>query len=86
MEDTAASRQLEAHLWRTMDELPGPLRETLVLAAIEGHDLRAVASLGLPLGTVKSRLHRGRMILGGAGSRARSPKPGDAQALTLCIR
>ncbi len=47
-----------------MDELPEKLRQVLILAAVEGHDLREVARLlGLPEGTVKSRLHLARKQL-----------------------
>jgi RNA polymerase sigma-70 factor, ECF subfamily len=48
-------------LWEAIDSLPDKLRVTIVLAAIEGHDIREVAALlGLPEGTVKSRLFLAR--------------------------
>ncbi len=48
-------------LWRAIDALPEKLRVVIVLAAIEGHDVREVAELlGLPAGTVKSRLFAAR--------------------------
>jgi RNA polymerase sigma-70 factor, ECF subfamily len=63
-EDLTASREFQRHLERAIDELPKKLRLALILAAIEGHDLREVARLlGLPEGTVKSRLHLARKQL-----------------------
>jgi RNA polymerase sigma-70 factor (ECF subfamily) len=59
-EDVAA-RERAAHLWRAIDALPEKLRVVIVLAAIEEHDLREVARLlGIPEGTVKSRLFLAR--------------------------
>ncbi len=47
-----------------MAELPEKLRVVTVLAAIEEQDLASVARLlELPEGTVKSRLHRARVLL-----------------------
>ncbi len=47
-----------------MDELPEKFRLVLILAAVEGHNVREVAELlGLPEGTVKSRLHLARRYL-----------------------
>jgi RNA polymerase sigma-70 factor (ECF subfamily) len=48
-------------LWEAIDALPEKLRCVVVLASIEGHDLAAVARLlGIPQGTVKSRLFLAR--------------------------
>lgn len=48
-------------LWHAIDALPEPLRAAIVLAGIEGHDIREVAALlELPEGTVKSRLFAAR--------------------------
>jgi RNA polymerase sigma-70 factor, ECF subfamily len=64
VEDIAASSEFKAHLSRAMEELPEKLRKTLVLAAVEGHDLQEVGRLmGLPEGTVKSRLFLARKKL-----------------------
>lgn len=51
-------------LWRAIDQLPDGLRWPIVLAAIDGYDIRSVAALlDLPEGTVKSRLFRARQRL-----------------------
>jgi RNA polymerase sigma-70 factor, ECF subfamily len=49
---------------RGLRSLPPALRETLVLCDLEGlsHE-EAASSLGIPVGTVKSRLNRGRLEL-----------------------
>lgn len=64
VEQIAATSEFESHLARAMDELPDILRQTLLLAAIEGYSTREVADLlELPEGTVKSRLYSARKIL-----------------------
>jgi len=51
-------------LWRAIDTLSEKLRVVIVLAAIEGYDVREVAALlELPEGTVKSRLFLARQHL-----------------------
>lgn len=49
---------------RGLRSLPAALREALILCDLEGlsHD-EAASSLGIPVGTVKSRLNRGRLEL-----------------------
>jgi RNA polymerase sigma-70 factor (ECF subfamily) len=60
-EEDADARERAAHLWRAIEALPEKLRVVIVLAAIEGHDLREVARLlAIPEGTVKSRLFLAR--------------------------
>lgn len=49
--------EFQRHLERALEELPEKQRLVLLLAAMEGHALEEVAGLlGVPLGTVKSRL------------------------------
>jgi RNA polymerase sigma-70 factor (ECF subfamily) len=63
-EDLAASSEFQTHLDRALEELPEKFRFVLLLAAMEGHTLEEVAEmLGLPLGTVKSRLFFGKKHL-----------------------
>jgi RNA polymerase sigma-70 factor, ECF subfamily len=46
-----------ARLWAAIDMLPEKLRLVIVLAAMDGHRMKDVATLlGIPEGTVKSRL------------------------------
>ena len=60
-EQDLVSRERAEQLWHAIDALPEKLRIAIVLSAIEGHDVRTVATLlGLPEGTVKSRLFLAR--------------------------
>lgn len=64
VEDLAAASESRARLRAAIDALPEKLRLAIVLAGIEGQDVRAVAALaGVPEGTVKSRLHAARKRL-----------------------
>ena len=63
-EELAASSEFQAHLERAMEELPEKLRLVLLLSAMEGHSMDETAAiLGLPMGTVKSRLFVARKRL-----------------------
>jgi RNA polymerase sigma-70 factor (ECF subfamily) len=54
----------QERVFRAIDGLPEKLRLVLLLSALEGHGHREVAMLlGLPEGTVKSRLHLARRAL-----------------------
>jgi RNA polymerase sigma-70 factor (ECF subfamily) len=58
------SDERAAHLWQAIDALSEKLRVVIVLAAIEGYDVKEVAALlELPEGTVKSRLFDARQRL-----------------------
>jgi RNA polymerase sigma-70 factor (ECF subfamily) len=62
--DVAEERERAALLWRAIDGLSDKLRLVIVLAGIEGHDVREVAALlEVPEGTVKSRLFLARQQL-----------------------
>ena len=64
VEETAAENQARQRLLAAIDELPDKLRMALVLFGIEGHGIREVAELlGVPEGTVKSRIHLARRQL-----------------------
>jgi RNA polymerase sigma-70 factor (ECF subfamily) len=56
--------QLEQEIQRALDELPEEFRVVVLLADAEGFAYREIAeTLGCPIGTVMSRLHRARRIL-----------------------
>ena len=62
--ETVEAADRAARLWSAIDALPEKLRTAIVLAGIEGHDVREVAALlALPEGTVKSRLFTARQKL-----------------------
>src|SRR5688572_29134247 len=62
--DSAVANERAEQLWRAIDTLPEKLRLVIVLAGIQGHDIREVATLlDVPDGTVKSRLFLARKQL-----------------------
>ena len=57
-------RQEAFHLRNVLEQLPEPFRETLVLRELEELTYREIADVtGVPIGTVMSRLARGREML-----------------------
>src|SRR5215203_5092924 len=61
VDSVASDRERAAHLWEAIDHLPDKLRVAIVLAGIEGHNTREIASLlEIPEGTVRSRLFLAR--------------------------
>jgi RNA polymerase sigma-70 factor (ECF subfamily) len=62
--DTVIANERAKQLWQAIDALPEKLRLVIVLAGIQGHDIREVATLlDVPDGTVKSRLFLARQQL-----------------------
>ena len=52
------------HVRRAIDSLPEPFRMPVLLADLEGFSYKEIAAmLDIPIGTVMSRLHRGRKAL-----------------------
>lgn len=63
-EDYTEASQRHALIVRSLRELPIEFRETLVLRELEDLSYREIADvLGVPIGTVMSRLARGRALL-----------------------
>ncbi len=57
-------RHLDADIQRALDALPPEYRAAVVLCDIEGLTYEEIgATLGIKLGTVRSRIHRGRVQL-----------------------
>jgi RNA polymerase sigma-70 factor (ECF subfamily) len=74
--DTASTMDLAAAL----TEVPEELRAALVLADVEDVPYARISEiLGVPLGTVKSRVHRGRVALGRALGLTTGPGVGDRE-------
>jgi RNA polymerase sigma-70 factor (ECF subfamily) len=62
--DAVQASERAEQLWQAIDALPEKLRLVIVLAGIQGHDIREVATLlDVPDGTVKSRLFQARKQL-----------------------
>jgi RNA polymerase sigma-70 factor, ECF subfamily len=63
-EEAALARMVDPVLKRALRELPDRLATTVYLADAEGYTYAEIAAItGVPLGTVMSRLHRGRTRL-----------------------
>jgi RNA polymerase sigma-70 factor, ECF subfamily len=63
-EGAASGAQVQARVQQALMELPPDLRMAVVLYDIEGRPYREIADvLGVPEGTVKSRIHRARNAL-----------------------
>jgi RNA polymerase sigma-70 factor (ECF subfamily) len=73
-------------LWRALRQVPPEFRSALVLFDLEGRSYDEVAAIeGVPVGTVKSRLSRGRSALKrllGEGDGEGAQEPGTAAVAT----
>jgi len=75
-ESLLADRSEAAMLRGTIEQLPEPFRETLVLRELEEMSYKDIATIAqVPIGTVMSRLSRARQML------AELLLPGDAQGV-----
>jgi RNA polymerase sigma-70 factor (ECF subfamily) len=71
-----ARAQERQRLWRALRELPAEFRTAVVLFDVEGHTYEEVATIeGVPIGTIKSRLSRGRALLRNLLAGGREPGP-----------
>ena len=49
---------------KALSALPGDYRKAVVLADVQGYSYEEIAQhVGCPVGTIRSRLHRGRQLL-----------------------
>ena len=63
-EDEVVEASLDCEVQRALAGLPPAFRVVVLLADIEGHAYREIATiLSIPVGTVMSRLYRGRRLL-----------------------
>lgn len=63
-ETAALAPIIEAEVQRALDDLPPEFRAAVVLSDIEELSYKEIAeAMGTPIGTVMSRLHRGRKLL-----------------------
>jgi RNA polymerase sigma-70 factor (ECF subfamily) len=63
-EPAPCDNEFRARLWEAVDALPQKLRLVVVLAGIQGRDLKEVGELlGIPHGTARSRMHQARKRL-----------------------
>ena len=63
-DETLASVVLPEEVEAALSRLPDEFRAAVVLCDVAGLNYQEIAdSLGIPIGTVRSRLHRGRLLL-----------------------
>ncbi len=63
-EEIVMSRVMDDEVARALEKLPEPFREVVILCDIEGLSYaEAAEALGIPIGTVRSRLARAREML-----------------------
>jgi len=63
-EEAFWSQMGEEHIRKALESLPEEFRLTVTLCFVEGFSYEEIADiLGVRLGTVKSRIHRGRLLL-----------------------
>ncbi len=63
-ESGLAEEEARTFLWRGLDKLPADIRMAVILKEIQGKKYEEVAEItGVPVGTVKSRVNRGRLQL-----------------------
>ena len=62
--DCAMSRELRAAIEEAVQSLPPDMRELVILRDMEQRSYEEICAVAdVPLGTVKSRIHRGRLLL-----------------------
>ncbi len=75
-EAEALERMTDSQVMQALKALPPGFRAAVYLADVEGYGYRDVAEiLGIPVGTVTSRLHRGRLKLRAALTGLVAPAP-----------
>ena len=78
-EQVYTDTHLDPDLQAALDELPPEFRAAVVLCDVEGLSYEEIgATLGVKLGTVRSRIHRGRAALRSSLERRRKVQEGSA--------
>jgi RNA polymerase sigma factor (sigma-70 family) len=78
-EQVYTDTHLDPDLQAALDELPPEFRAAVVLCDVEGLSYEEIgATLGVKLGTVRSRIHRGRAALRASLERRRKVQEGSA--------
>jgi RNA polymerase sigma-70 factor (ECF subfamily) len=79
-EQVYSDTHLDPDLQAALDELPPEFRAAVVLCDVEGLSYEEIgATLGVKLGTVRSRIHRGRQALRASLERRRTYAPKSAK-------
>ena len=68
------SGSLSVSVVRALENLPQAFRDAVVLVDLDGRSYKSAATkMGVPIGTLMSRLHRGRHALAAAIGSAQEP-------------
>ena len=82
-----AQAEERERMWRALRALPAEFRTAVVLFDVEGHSYEEVAAIeGVPVGTVKSRLSRGRTQLRTMLAGGQAPELPDSEGVGGNIR
>lgn len=90
-DDVFARLDLAPAIATALEKIPEPFRATLIIVDVEDQSYESAAEvLGVPIGTVRSRLFRGRrlmqeQLLTYASDAGFGPRPVDAGAPTKCL-
>ncbi len=64
LEDRMFRELIDDHISKALDQLPEDFRTVVLLCDVEGFTYEEIANmLDVPIGTIRSRLHRGRNLL-----------------------
>ena len=75
-ENVVAPPSPESDVWRLLGTLPLPYRQALTLFYAEEKSYEEIARiLDMPIGTVKTHIHRGRKLLVAAYASRRDTRP-----------
>lgn len=82
-EEVYSETHLDPDLQAALDELPPEFRAAVVLCDVEGLSYEEIgATLGVKLGTVRSRIHRGRQALRSSLERRKAEERDGERSLT----
>ncbi|HJQ46281.1 MAG TPA: RNA polymerase sigma factor SigE [Amycolatopsis sp.] len=85
-EQVYSDTHLDPDLQAALDELPPEFRAAVVLCDVEGLSYEEIgATLGVKLGTVRSRIHRGRQALRASLERRRAPMKEPVAAVEVSV-
>ncbi|MEP6492587.1 MAG: sigma-70 family RNA polymerase sigma factor [bacterium] len=90
-DDAFTRLDLAPAITAALAKIPEPFRSTLIIVDVEDQSYESAAEvLGVPIGTVRSRLFRGRrlmqeQLLTYASDAGFGPRPASARAATKCL-
>ena len=75
-EEDLVQKETRALIWSGLNRLSAEMRTAVILRDLQGNSYEEIAEiLGLPLGTVKSRVNRARIALAGVLRESKGERP-----------